>query len=556
MLVAHRQKMLKKTIRFSCLILASMGLACGSASSPLLGPQPRLAPVEGAEFFAHQMSPHIAPVRWAISLSAAQARGRWHWRVFDRGTPQERAIWVRPDGTVRSEVKSSTTPEGVSFTLTNAWGVEQSTTFASTGGVWTRRHRSGQVSLDGCHHAQITYDERSRVLSRHCFSAGGDVMVDADGCSLRRWGLTEQLLPGEILCLDAKDQTPAVDAQGIHRTTFLRDPKGDPTEERFFDTEGKPTASLRDGCYGLRTITDVSGDVGARTCLGLDGKPTRGRDFGVSTTLFTNDSAGCVIKETYADETGKTTLNGAVAGLKFSVGYRCEILRVDRLRLDGQLLPDGGSVAVREYEYDEEGKRIKMRCFNEHLNPMNCNGARSSYGALITWSYDSLDRIDEMRALHITGIPSHLSGLVPHVTKNFYNRDGRLTSVSYYDNNGKPTFANETVGQSLFSYDNFGLISTVGHFDWEGNPVESVLGCHGFVYSRDTQGRLASIECKGPRGAAPTLNSTLFDGIRWPAGAARVEILRKPQLANIFVNSLGKELRRIDCFKGEERCYK
>ncbi|RYE89986.1 MAG: hypothetical protein EOO75_10880, partial [Myxococcales bacterium] len=473
MIAASLPRAARPALAPAALVLGLTG--CGAPVSPSLRVPPRLATAEGAVHSAALRAD--GPLQVSVPLSAAQARGRWHWRLFGPGTGSARAEYVRPDGTVAHERALRTDPSGdIIETLVDAFGVEIHRTTLRPDGTAQRQWRSGRVALDGCHHLAIERAPDGRRERRRCLSATDAPMVDDEGCLERDLRLDERGLVAQRACLGRAG--PALDHDGVHRVVVTRDALGALTEERFEDTAGRPAAKLG-GCHGRRVTHHPSGDVASVTCLDAAGAPALDPRTGVATTTVQVDARGCDVRRSHLDARGRLVADrDGVAHVLLDRGPRCELVRQEQRTADGALRLVAG-VAVRTHLYDGRGQLTRTACFDEHRLSTNCLGNGQTYGVVLTFAYDDRGRLEHRRAYMASAGESWTAGDIPHLTETTHDDQGRRRLVRYYNEYSRPDTASPSVGQEVYSHDPAtGLLARIEYFTWAQARATGSAGCH------------------------------------------------------------------------------
>ena len=150
--------------------------------------------------------------------------------------------------------------------------------------------------------------------------------------------------------------------------------------------------------------------------------------------------------------------------------------------------------------------------------------------------------------------PSKVSRSYPHEWRFVYAPDGVSYEVRYFDEQGRPSPANGTVGRHVFTFDRLAGLESVKSLDADGTPVQPTTGCSELRRTYDTAHRLASIECRGTDGEFAASN-IILEAIRWAPHAARVVIERDGTgVTNAYFDVNGELLTRVAC--GAARCFR
>ncbi len=517
---------------------------CSPPTSPSLGLAPRAPTAEGATY-ARTVEPGKS-LQVIVPLTAAQARGRWHWRLFGLGSADERAEYVSPDGVLMGELRSSRRGDDIVHQRLDAFGTESYRMTVRADGTYQLRYPSGRVSLTGCDRVIVERDGLRE--HRRCLSVTGAEAADEGGCTRRELVRDARGLIIETACFGPAG--PAVDEAGLHRIRTTYDALGSRVEERHEDLLGRPVANLS-GCHGRRFAHADSLDLASTTCIDAAGAPVVDGSTGVATIVHESNARGCDVAISYRDERGLPASPHGVARIVREPGPRCELLRQEFHDRAGALVVRDG-VAVRTHLVDARGRVSRTSCFNELRYATNCMGSDGHYGSVLTYEYDDRGRLERRRGFLATMAESWTASHVPHLTEWTYDDQGRERLVRYYNEWSRPIEA-PSRGQEVHSYEPSGDLASIAAFRWDGAPAKSNTGCHVVRFSHDALGRRTRIECvtdSEPGTLGPSIGS-----VSWPVGARAVEILREPHLINVFRDHDGREVKRVDCAEPGASCH-
>ena len=82
--------------------------------------------------------------------------------------------------------------------------------------------------------------------------------------------------------------------------------------------------------------------------------------------------------------------------------------------------------------------------------------------------------------------------LVTRIAKAEYDKNGNITSISYYDKKGKPVLYSAGYAKVVYEYDKKGNNTSISYYDKKGKPVLCNAGYAKVVYEYDKNGNLSS----------------------------------------------------------------
>jgi hypothetical protein len=137
-----------------------------------------------------------------------------------------------------------------------------------------------------------------------------------------------------------------------------------------------------------------------------------------------------------------------------------------------------------------------------------------------------------------------------------HGEDGRLATQTFLDESGGFATALGPVGRMAMRYDAMGNLLSQTFFGVTGVPVESAIGCHEVRFTYDPRNRLSSVECRSSGGDLKIHKDWRQNGIDWPPGAARMVVERGELLVNTYSAPDGRVVKRVECKKTEQLCYR
>lgn len=161
-----------------------------------------------------------------------------------------------------------------------------------------------------------------------------------------------------------------------------------------------------------------------------------------------------VIKETYYDANHQPVkLYNSYYGLSYEYKEHQNIMHY--LDADGNIMALSTGCATVISNLDENGRNVLEEYYDLNMQPVKCYGY---YG--ISREYDSA---------------------------------GYCTSMTYVNQNHKPTNCSQEYATKIYKRDSEGTIIGEFYYDTHGNPAKSSLGEYGQLYVRDDQFRVIQI---------------------------------------------------------------
>jgi hypothetical protein len=496
-------------------------------------------------------------------LPEGERAAGWRYRITREGGEARQVEKIRPSGSVAEVILFERGKEGRTRVVRDGRGVEQLRTVYQEDGTAITTQRSGEVIDRGCARVRLVHGASGDLEERRCLSPTGVPVTDEEGCPVWRYTYDGGHRRQSSACFQVEEGgqpgRPAENKDGFHLVKFQHDASGAKVREQFFDGTGAPVARLSDGCYGVQLGYDGSGNQVSSTCLDATGAPQARRGQQAATTRWDFDGNGCVVRQSYTDVAGAPAKQGEIAMYQVRQDAHCSMLSVSLHGANGALVRDasqGERVALMEHEYNERGDRIVSRCYDEKRSPMHCGGFSRPEGAMMRLSVDERGRVTSRKHFFLDGKPSSNPGGYPHETRMTYGEDGRLATQTFLDESGALATALGPVGRMAMRYDALGNVLSQTFFGVTGVPVESSIGCHEVRYTYDPRNRLSSIECRSTSGELKVHKDWRQGGIDWPAGAARMVIERGDVLVNVYSKPDGGVVKRVECKKGAQLCYR
>lgn len=493
-------------------------------------------------------------------LDKEQTRGQQSWRLSWSHGKILRAARLKPSGVVDREMHFEHNTDGtLVINAFDGYGEHTSTITHEPGGTIRQRLHSQEEQINGCHRLRITYSAAGDPVERWCLGPNDAVVVDGDGCELWRSTFNEahQRLDWRCFTVDgAGEPKPSSDRDGIHQTRLRYAFQGRLMEKSFHDEKGAPVGKIANGCHGTRFTYDAHGTLRSHTCIDAHGAPVAERGTQVASLRYDVDEHGCMRQTTFTDPQGRPAAYGEHAMTVFEMNSQCDILEKELRRSNGKLLAKSSKVAAWHYDYNEQGQRISMSCFDEERRPTSCTGLGGEQGAIRRWRFDEHGREKFLYNFFPDGNSSGEGGGYPHATQFLYGKDGRLVAKKFYDAQGRPAEALGGVSTTVWQHNEQGKTASARSFDQNGEATINSTNCHEIRFSYNAQGRIDQINCFGIQGEGRGITDLILDDIHWPFGASRVKVRRGAQAANEFFDPQGTSLKIVDCRQPEVACYR
>lgn len=476
----------------------------------------------------------------------------WHYHVTWRNGRVAEYARLNPAG-VRTETYAVQYGPGDDRVVrkNTGYGVLEYEDVITTVGQLSRKWRSGVRDFDRCASLQREFGVAGRVTLEKCLDTNGIVVARSDGCFIRKLAYGEHGELTEIACLQ-DDATPMDDAEGVHRTLIVHDNRGAVEEENYFASNGQRMPRRSDGCARRRFTRDAAGNVVKDTCLDASGVPQRIAGETHASVGITRDENGCWTEKLFfvAEESSPEKMRLVQRTDRF-----CTPTHAEHRNDAGKLLGMGWDA-----ELTAEGFRAVMRCRTEYGNAQCPNAgyyASGTRGSLVKWEYDDRGRSTHKRCYNADGTPSRCDSSYPHEERYQYNELGRLTTTSWFDDQGEiATWMG--IARMEDSYNVLGRLTSDRYFDKDGNRTNDRCGTGGNVFRFDAKQRLVGIDQRDKDGNLKVSHCNVsLNGIRWPGGSARVEVTRTASgsTKNEYYSATGTLLKTIDCSLPNAECF-
>lgn len=483
----------------------------------------------------------------------------WHYRVEWLGNRVVKYERVGPGAVTTETVLVEYKPDGSRVEhVRNAYGIEIYSDSVDRAGIVSRTWRSGEALYDGCHVRRRMFDTFKRMETETCLDDKSLVMTDSNGCAVVRYQYTVNNDVQTRVCLNG-DMTPAFDVNGVHRTVYDRDLFGRVIDESYFDFKNELVPRLSDGCVRVQYRRDDAGNPIETICADEKGQSTFVRGGGYTTIKAMFDKNGCAIERKYVDFEGKTPKKGVFGSEVLTVDKACGVLSRTSKDPRGRPVSFGqGLPPTEEIVLGADGLWTQRTCKGAG-GPVACidpkrPGAR---GSVVKVERDEHGRVVRERCFQTGDKPSPCEGGYPHERRYDHGADGRPRLESFFDEKGAPAQA-LGAAQIERKYTAVGKKLTESYLDKDGQPVTNKFGVASITFQYDVQQRLSLIQLQGADGQPKAARSFTYEGVAWPAGAAKVSLDRETdgRLANVFLGPDDKVVKRVECADLLLPCYR
>ena len=492
------------------------------------------------------------------SMDPKEATTVWHYRVEWLNNKVVKYEKVNPAGGTAETVLVEYKPDGTRLEhFRNAYGIEIYSDSVDRTAVVTRTWRSGEVIYDGCYWKRRAFDSFGRLETETCLDDKSQVVTDANGCAVTRYQWTVSNDVQTKVCLN-NDMTPAYDANGVHRTVYERDLYGFVSDESYYGAQNERVPRISDGCVRTMVKRDEAASPIEVICADDKGQSTFVRGGGYTTILQKHDGNGCVVEKKYVDFEGKTPKKGNQGTTVFTVDKHCGVLAVAHKNPRGSLVsPAPGVPPAEELVVGPDGLWTERRC--KATGPVACVDPKrvGAKGSIVKVERDEQGRITKQQCFQAADKPSACEGGYPHERRFEYGADGRVRLETFVDEKGQPALG-LGAAQIERKYTSIGKKLTENYLDKDGAPIVNKLGFASVTLQYDVQQRLALIQLQGTDGQPRGSKGLIYAGISWPAGAAKMSLDREldGKLANVFLGTDDKVIKRVDCVELTTPCYR
>jgi hypothetical protein len=531
------------------------GGADGGTGGPAL-PQEPPEPDGIRRYHGITIGRELMPVH---AMDPKESTSIWHYRVEWLGNRVVKHEKVGPGAVTIETVLVEYKPDGSRVEhVRNGYGVEMYSDSVERTGIVTRTWRSGEVVNDGCFVRRRGFDSFKRMETDTCLDDKSLVATGSNGCAVMRYQFTVNNDVQTKVCLNS-DMTPAFDANGVHRTVYDRDLFGRSIDESYYGFKNELVPRLSDGCVRIKTTYDDAGNPADTICADDKGQSTFVRGGAYTTIKGIFDKNGCTLEKKFVDFEGKTPKKGIHGSEVFTVDKVCGVLSRTSKDPRGRAVSFGpGKLPFEEFVIGADGLWTQRTCKGSS-GPVACidpkkSGAR---GSVVKVERDEHGRVVKEKCFQAGDKPSPCEGGFPHERRYDYGADARVRAETFFDEKGAPALG---IGAAQIErkHTAVGKKLTESYLDKDGQPVMNKLGFASITFQYDVQQRLSLIQLQGADGQPRGVRALVYEGITWPAGAAKVSLDREldGKLANVFSGPDDKVVKRVECVDLATPCYR
>ena len=307
---------------------------------------------------------------------------------------------------------------------------------------------------------KVTYDENGNRNSLRYYDAndkltlvdgiaGNDYKNDKRGNVLEEKpvGLNNELAAGKLISKYKYDafanQTEhalydksgaAVNKFGIHRYVYVYNSRNQIVEQRNYGTNGQLVVGTDNGSFAIqKNEFDAMGNRIKTSFFGTDSKPMVCEE-GWSSSKYEYDNYGNIIKQSFFGVDSKPTDPSVMVPVgicKYNKNNNIIYIAAQDGKGHFIINPNTGW-AIRRSEYDAKSNLIFQSVYDANDKPMiGPDGYHK-----ITYKYDENDNQTEEAYFDTKEKPMSVEGV--HMEKTEYNAKGQITSMSTYNQAGKP----------------------------------------------------------------------------------------------------------------------
>jgi hypothetical protein len=512
----------------------------------------------GSEILLARSVVHGREILPVLPVDEAAVKGQHHVRVTREGGRVTGAEAIGPAGTIKSSATYSYPAEGGWIsTVKDSRGTLVETVTMSKDGIETRKARSGSPFVKGCSRLAWTFHPSGAPHQRTCQDASGKVIIDQEGCPITRDEVDARLLVTGRACLSAEG-APQVDSNGIYRTAYTHDDRGNAIRGTFLGAQAEPTPSW-EGCLEVQITFDPAGNETERRCVGAAGATETTHGTKLAFVRREVDERGCELRQTRFDASGGAILFGGAAAVVMTRDEHCS--ETSRATVDPRGAPVAvpGDAAKNVFVLDAEGKVVERRCFDVKEQPMNCEGEATPMGSVRRFTHDDRGREISQKSFDAAGAPTDSSRGYPHETRTAYDERGLVTERSTFGPDGKPAPSLGTVARRAYAYDALGAQTSEASYGVDGQPVAGATLVHEIVTTYDERHQIKAILVRDVGGGHPPRVDLFYLGMSWPKTAVQLEVVREGTRAvqNLFYDAAaGNPIGTVDCRSLDTPCVR
>jgi hypothetical protein len=331
-----------------------------------------------------------------------------------------------------------------------------------------------------CHKVAYEYNERGNQLSIAYYGTGGEALTNRYGGFKSRYHYNEndEMISSETIGLNDELTNNSF---GVAKSEYQYK-NGLTIKQTRYDEKDNITkaSSAGDGVAIIRYEYDDKGNETKRSYYDENNNPIS-NNSGYHTIAYNYSPAGMLISLRYFDKyDSPMNDNHGIHSYSYVKDGKGNTIQMAYFNKDNVAVKDDhDEVYMIKYKYDEYGretsrsfwqdsatKMIRWNGYHEQVNKYNAEGlvteaiyldergnsftSKSGYSRMVT-NYNSNARLAE-RKCFIGNSPAIVrESFVQdyHFIKYFYDNNGRVGSIEYFDVQGKPTNANVALDDSI-----------------------------------------------------------------------------------------------------------
>ena len=331
-----------------------------------------------------------------------------------------------------------------------------------------------------CHKIQYEYNERGNMTSVAYYGTGNEPLNNRYGGFRNRYEYDENDRMTESRIIGINDEVTA-NAYGVARTVYEYKNGWNTRQTRFNETNNITKASAAgDGIAIIQYEYDDKGNETARTYFDENSNRMNGNS-GYHKIMYTYSSSNMLTGTAYFDQYGTPVAD--VYGIhrySYVRDGKGNILQEAFFNKDNAPAKDQhDEVYMRKYAYDEYGreasrsfwtdnttKMTRWNGYHEQVNKYNEEGqvtesiyldtdgklftSSSGYSRLLS-SYNANAQLAERKCFNGNTPAIVVNSFIQdyHLIRYFYDNNGRVASLTYFDTGNKPVNASIGLGDGL-----------------------------------------------------------------------------------------------------------
>ena len=326
----------------------------------------------------------------------------------------------------------------------------------------------GKPVLNGQGYASVAveYDEHGTFCTYHFFGTDGNPVLCKNGYASEifefdNWGNpVNQSFFGT-------DGNPICPTDSYSKMKTEYDERGNIIKLGYYNADDQPV-TLKAGYAFIRTDYDERGNMIRVSYLDADRQPAV-CPGGYATWTQAFDNQGNRTKSEFFDKNDNPVVSDlGFAGYAAVFNERGNKTGISYYGADGQLMLIDEGYAVVKMDYDDSGNMIRISYFGTDNQPINTTQGYASWTA----EYNESNKLIRKRYLDADGQPALSEEGFSAKEVIAFDATGQPEQIRFVGLNGVLPILNETCHSAIVAYNLNGKVTGVSYFDEDGRPVQ------------------------------------------------------------------------------------